>query len=90
MGKHSRQRDISAKDLGWEEAGDSLEAERGPRGLSEGEGCRMRVKGRPRPGYTIGHAQDIGLDRKAVGSHSRVFFKSRGCCDQIDDFKMSL
>lgn len=38
MGKHSRQRDISAKDLGWEEAGGSLEAERGPRWLSEGEG----------------------------------------------------
>lgn len=28
VGKHSRQRDISAKDLGWEEAGGSLEAER--------------------------------------------------------------
>lgn len=73
MGKHSRQRDISAKDLGWEEAGGSLEAERGPRWLSEGEGYRMRVKGRQRPGYTIGDAQDIGLDPKAVGSHSRVF-----------------
>lgn len=50
-----------------------MEAERGPRRLSDGEGRRMRVKVEQRRGHRIGHAQDIGLDPKAVGSHSKIF-----------------